>query len=238
MRFQVAQLTRHGERAAGGQIARDRFGRERNRRGGNARVVADDHEMRDARTHRADRRQDVVAVGEVQRIVGLQQRAARLPAPWRRSPRSRACAPRRSTRIRSGTRPRSWNRRAISCASLQPFLLSGRSKSRTSESCSALAWRISVSRCVCQALKRAPRRGPSTVAHFEDAQRFVGGRGERRAGAQAEARAVARADDFGILDGSIVEGGVVVGAAVFEGVQRATNARHAHAIAVDIRFQT
>ena len=69
-------------------------------------------------------------------------------------------------------------------------------------------------------------------------KRLVGRRGERLAGAQAEARAVARADDLGIFDGSIVKRGVVVGAAVFERVQRAINTRHAHSVAVDVGFET
>ena len=79
---------------------------------------------------------------------------------------------------------------------------------------------------------------PADFAHLEDPQRFVGGRGQRLAGAQAEARAVARTGDLGVFDGSIVERRVVVGTAVFEGVQVAINLRDAHAVTVDIAFQS
>ena len=61
----------HRERAAGGEIIGDRFGRERNCCRGNSRIVPDDHEMPDARADTAYRRQDVIALREIQRIVGL-----------------------------------------------------------------------------------------------------------------------------------------------------------------------
>jgi hypothetical protein len=44
--------------------------------------------------------------------------------------------------------------------------------------------------------------------------------------------------DFAVLDGGIVEWGVIMGASIFECVERASNARHAHPVTIHIRFES
>src|SRR5207253_10387137 len=65
------------------------------------------------------------------------------------------------------------------------------------------------------------------------AQRLVGGRGERLAGAQAEVRTVARADDLAVFHLRSGERLPVVRAAVFHGVQLGAAAYDDHRHAVD-----
>src|SRR4029077_4980098 len=61
---------------------------------------------------------------------------------------------------------------------------------------------------------------------------------ERFPGAQGKARAMPWGDDFAVFDGSVFERGIIMCTAIFEGVQRATDARGAHAIPVHVCFQT
>src|SRR5690242_19455008 len=77
-------------------------------------------------------------------------------------------------------------------------------------------------------------QNPSVLfPHRVCAQRLVCRRRQRFAGAQAEARAVAGADDLARLDFGAVERLAVVGAAVLDGVEVAAATHDDHREAVD-----
>ncbi len=74
-------------------------------------------------------------------------------------------------------------------------------------------------------------------ADFEGAGRFVGRRGQRLTGLQAEAREVARTDDLAILDIRGGEGFAIVGAAILHGVEVAAAAGDHHRDAGHLRAE-